>query len=358
LQTWIVAGHGLPAYSVLKALLALQARGEVRVLGLLPWETTERGRPKAGLWAKGGLLLEQALSQHREQEANALLRLAKQEKTPVFTGYTGLNDPAFHREVLEKQPPTGVIVASWGERVWPATLEAFTHLHWVNVHPSLLPAHRGPNPYVSALLQGETQTGVTAHTIEASFDTGAVWAQVPVAVLPQDTGGSLRLRCCAAMEALVPLLVERSHHLERHPPEVQNEALASYFTARQVNACWLNWQEAPELLERRVRALQPWGLAVTMVENGHWLGLGSLALRDMPHEDSSKPWVAGLILKSEGWGSGLRLTVATSQRGCVAVLTGLRAYGYANWLPAWLTPIVLQRQLRVGCCFLAPPFSN
>jgi methionyl-tRNA formyltransferase len=74
----------------------------------------------------------------------------------------------------------------------------------INIHPALLPRHRGLFPYFWVLADSETETGVTVHYVEEEFDTGAILAQERLAVMPTDTIQSLSYR-----SALVggPLLV-------------------------------------------------------------------------------------------------------------------------------------------------------
>ena len=52
----------------------------------------------------------------------------------------------------------------------------------IGVHPSLLPRHRGPDPYFWAIESGDLETGVTAHRLEEEYDTGAILAQRRLAI--------------------------------------------------------------------------------------------------------------------------------------------------------------------------------
>ena len=64
----------------------------------------------------------------------------------------------------------------------------------VNVHPSLLPKYRGPNPYIQTILHGEKETGVTIHRVNVEYDSGEIVAQTTVPVLPNDTPENLGAR--------------------------------------------------------------------------------------------------------------------------------------------------------------------
>lgn len=82
----------------------------------------------------------------------------------------------------------------------------------LNVHPSILPAFGGVGMYgervhAAVLASGATQSGVTVHFVDDAFDRGAIIAQWPVPVLPNDTPSTLAARVLRAEHALYPLCV-------------------------------------------------------------------------------------------------------------------------------------------------------
>lgn len=84
--------------------------------------------------------------------------------------------------------PDVAAVACFGQRIPTAVLDLPPH-GFLNVHPSLLPALRGPSPRFWALRLGLAQTGVTIHRMDAGLDTGPMAAQTPLA-LPDGSSGS------------------------------------------------------------------------------------------------------------------------------------------------------------------------
>jgi len=82
---------------------------------------------------------------------------------------------------LEAISPDLVIMSCFPWRVTERLL-AIPSLGWWNLHPSLLPAYRGPNPLYWQLEAGETITGVSLHQVENDFDTGAVLGQARYAL--------------------------------------------------------------------------------------------------------------------------------------------------------------------------------
>ncbi|HXG99438.1 MAG TPA: phosphoribosylglycinamide formyltransferase [Sphingomicrobium sp.] len=82
-------------------------------------------------------------------------------------------------------------VARWAERI-------------VNIHPSLLPRHRGLDTHTAVLAAGESVTGCTVHLVTAELDDGPILGQVEVAVLPGDTVVTLAARVLIAEHQLYP----------------------------------------------------------------------------------------------------------------------------------------------------------
>jgi methionyl-tRNA formyltransferase len=128
-----------------------------------------------------------------------------------------LADPAVAAALAELRPD--VACAACFPRRIPAALLRLPPLGWLNVHPSLLPAYRGPAPLFWAFRNGETAIGVTVHVMDEGFDSGDIAAQAPLA-LPDGVGGAQAERMCAALGAR--LLVEALSHLregnlERRP---------------------------------------------------------------------------------------------------------------------------------------------
>ncbi len=91
----------------------------------------------------------------------------------------------------------------------PAPLLAIPPLGFLNMHPSLLPRHRGPAPLFWAFRAGEHETGVTIHRMDENFDTGPIALQSPVA-LPDGIGGDAAERACSRLGAELMVAALRS----------------------------------------------------------------------------------------------------------------------------------------------------
>ena len=104
-----------------------------------------------------------------------------------------LEDLDFSEHTMEKIAGTGfdcLIAVSFG-RLIPKKILEITGGRTINVHPSLLPKYRGPSPITTALLNGDTQTGISLIKIEEKFDTGDVYAQIKFDIPQNDNRDAL-----------------------------------------------------------------------------------------------------------------------------------------------------------------------
>ena len=87
----------------------------------------------------------------------------------------------------------------------------------INIHPSLLPRHKGLRPHEAVLAAGETRTGATVHLVSPEVDSGDILGQVEVAVLPGDTAATLATRVLIAEHQLYPRILADFVSRERDP---------------------------------------------------------------------------------------------------------------------------------------------
>jgi methionyl-tRNA formyltransferase len=146
------------------------------------------------------------------------------------------------------------IVAAYG-LILPAPILTAPLLGCLNVHASLLPRWRGAAPVQRAILAGDTETGVTIMQMNEGLDTGAILLQEPIAIGRQTTGGKLT-------EALATLggklIVDALDHLDEVTPRPQPETGVVYANKLSRSEARLDWRAPADLLERQVRAFDPW----------------------------------------------------------------------------------------------------
>jgi len=125
------------------------------------------------------------------------------------------------------------------------------------VHPSLLPAFRGPDPYFWAILAGEAETGVTLHRLEATYDTGAIVEQRALPIRPADNSWSLAKRLDRPSLGLLRRCAERLAAGEALLGTPQDEARASSAPRPSDDELAIVWNRPTRAVLRLIRAAAP-----------------------------------------------------------------------------------------------------
>lgn len=123
-----------------------------------------------------------------------IVQLAWERQIPLWE-VSRMSDPATVSTLAAYQPDL-ICVACFSLRISRSILD-IPHLGSLNVHPSLLPAHRGPVPLFWAFRQGLQQTGVTIHLMDEGMDTGDILAQSVIEIPDGISYAELELRCAA-----------------------------------------------------------------------------------------------------------------------------------------------------------------
>jgi methionyl-tRNA formyltransferase len=173
------------------------------------------------------------------------------------------NTPEFAAQLRALAPDVGVVVA-YGHILKPELL-AVPRRGMVNVHPSLLPALRGPAPIEWAILNGLETTGVTVMQMDEGLDAGPILHQIPHRIDPEITGGELAEHL-AELGALA--LVETLALLEQDglKPRPQDHARATYAPKLTRETARIRWTEPAEQVARVIRALDPKPGAWTLLD--------------------------------------------------------------------------------------------
>jgi methionyl-tRNA formyltransferase len=167
-------------------------------------------------------------------------------------------------EKLARFEPDLIIVAAFG-LILPSEVLSLPRFGCLNVHPSLLPRHRGPSPVAGAILHGDELTGVTIMLMNAGLDAGPILAQEKVGVSFMDTTGSLSSKLA---EVGATLLLETmpkwvAGELKAQP---QDESQATYSEMIGSKDAEIDWRLSAVDLWRRVRAYNPWPSCFTFCQ--------------------------------------------------------------------------------------------
>jgi methionyl-tRNA formyltransferase len=187
----------------------------------------------------------------------------KLNQTPVANQALELNLPLFLPQKLTEpdfieslkviQPELFVVVAF---KILPEVLLDIPSRGAVNLHTSLLPAYRGAAPIQRALMNGDSETGLTTFLIEPKVDRGAILLQQRMSIHPEDDYGSLAEKM--AIEG-ANLLLKTVYQLEDGSlkPQPQNPAAVSWAPKIKPEECRINWDQPAEKIHNLIRALSP-----------------------------------------------------------------------------------------------------
>ena len=169
--------------------------------------------------------------------------------------FKSANSKAF-RDYLIKENIDIVFVGTWKERIEKETFD-IPSIGTINIHPSLLPKYRGPNPYLQTILHGEQNSGVTLHLVDGNYDTGAILSQEKVEIRPNDTSKELRERTVTTARKLVTeFLTDLNTKIVT--PITQSEKNATYFENITGDEKMLDFTlQTAEEISRTIRALHP-----------------------------------------------------------------------------------------------------
>lgn len=145
------------------------------------------------------------------------------------------------------------VVIAYGNLIPPGLLTALPR-GFVNIHPSLLPKHRGASPLTAAILEGDRETGVCLMQLDAGMDSGSVIACRQVALNGDETTASLR----QTMTPIASAMIDRElvDYLDgKITPVAQDNAQATFCKLIEADTARINWHESAVAIDRLVRAM-------------------------------------------------------------------------------------------------------
>ena len=187
------------------------------------------------------------------------------EATPIKSRAVELGIPVVQPRTLRDEDavaelqawePHVVVVAAYGRFLPPEAL-ALPRFGCLNLHPSLLPRHRGPSPVAGAILAGDEATGITLMLLDEGMDTGPIIAQLS---RPLESDQNAESLTAALFEDGASLLMETlPKWIEGSiSAELQDDGLATYTEKLERADGLVDWRLDAETLGRRLRAYTPW----------------------------------------------------------------------------------------------------
>ena len=185
--------------------------------------------------------------------------LALEKGLPVFQPTTLKSDEVF--ETLKGCNPDLIVVVAYG-KILPKRVLELPQYGCINVHASLLPKYRGAGPIQWAVLNGETETGVTTMYMAEGLDTGDMLEQTRTPIGENETADELytRLSHIGADTLLTTLRKLENDSLLRTP---QDDALSCYAPMLDKSLCPIDFTKDAREIHNQIRGLSSWPAATT-----------------------------------------------------------------------------------------------
>ena len=180
--------------------------------------------------------------------------------------------------------PNVIVVAAFGQ-ILPQSVLDIPEKGCINIHPSLLPEHRGAAPVAGAILAGDEFTGVSIMLMDSGMDTGPVLVQAQIPVSDRDNTGSLTEKLSITAARLLPEVLPRWLNGELIP-RLQDGSKASYTAMLAKQEGEIDWYLPTVDIWRKTRAFYPWPGCYTI-----WQGKQLKIVEATPHimEEKSEP---------------------------------------------------------------------
>lgn len=201
------------------------------------------------------------------------------------------------KQLSSVQAPIAVL-AYFGVILPPEVLNIFPK-GIINIHPSLLPKYRGPTPVQTAILNGETETGVTIIKLDEEVDHGPVFTQEELSVEPTDTTQTLHEKLFTKGAQMLPGVLN-SYLNDSVEPIAQNHTEASFTDHLTRDSGYFDGSTPPGKteLDRMIRAYFPWpGVWTTLRIKNKELRIKLLPATSHPELDSGSH---SFLLQVEG----------------------------------------------------------
>jgi len=181
---------------------------------------------------------------------------------------------------LQALAPDLIVVVAYGQ-ILPKSVLDIPRYGCINVHASLLPKYRGAAPINQAIIDGETETGVTTMYMDVGLDTGDMLVKRTTPIDPFETAGELHDRLALlgreAMDETLKRLCAGTLAGEK-----QDDALSCYAPMLKKEQGLIDWSRSAPEVHNRVRGLDPWPGAYTLLA-GEPLKLGRTRPDAEPH---------------------------------------------------------------------------
>jgi methionyl-tRNA formyltransferase len=301
----LIAGTGRLAVSLMEPLLASRHQ----VIGLL-----QNARPTSKF--RRAILPWEARLTH---SADSPARLATGNRIPIL--WLDTMDESELAPIRAAQPD--LLITCGFSIILKRPLLDLPRIGCANVHSSLLPRHRGPNPFCQVILEAEKESGVTFHVTEEAIDSGDILDQTPFFLARDETALTVYYKACSLLaERALPVIDAIAEKGMLGIP--QDRALAQYEGNIREEDARIDWSQDAKEIERSVRA-HTLGLYARFLSGGTLVRVAVSA-----YDDAAADEVPGTVLQIQP-----SVRVATG-KGTLTILSAYTASPIAwPWPSLW-----------------------
>src|SRR5699024_9884496 len=229
----------------------------------------------------------------QKMHTSAVKRFALKKDLPILQP-TNLKADSFQEKLKSLHPDIAVVVAF---RMLPKKVWAYPKLGTFNLHASLLPDYRGAAPINWAIINGETETGVTTFFLDEEIDTGKIIKQEEVAIDFEDNAGTLHDKLLDKGKHLVAQTIDLIEE-DNITPKAQKtpKKLKSAPKLNNTNTK-INWHSNLFAIHNLIRGLAPYPVAWTTFKNGK-KQLRCKIFKAKP-EEATHDFTIGKVIKSK-----------------------------------------------------------
>lgn len=197
---------------------------------------------------------DRARDRGKKIQATPVKETALSRHIPVLQPETVRGNDEFYRQLSDIAPDL-IVAAAYG-KILPKEILELPPLGCVNIHASLLPKYRGAAPIHRAVIEGETETGVTLMYMEEGMDTGDMIAKVSTAI-GDKTASILHDELAELGAGLLLQNMEDicSRTVKRVP---QNDADATYAPMIFKQDCFVDFHSTPQKIKRLIQGANSW----------------------------------------------------------------------------------------------------
>ena len=187
--------------------------------------------------------------------------VALKHEIPVFQPENFKDEDSV--ETLASLRPDVVAVVAYG-RILPQKILDIPPKGCINIHASILPEYRGSAPYQWAVLDGKTETGVTAMYLCREMDAGDMIAVSKTEIAPDETAGQLLDRLAVLGADLLSCTL-KDIEAGKASATPQDHGLATYAPMLDKSMCPIDWTKTAWQVHNHVRGMNPWPVATAVL---------------------------------------------------------------------------------------------